>query len=82
MKTILYTLLAAVALVGCVGATAYYADKEGYKRGMQDYHGACFFIPGPRLDNDTGTVVYCYGLGQVSPQQLEKERRNSEKNSL
>jgi hypothetical protein len=82
MKTVLYTLLATITLVGTNAVNYYFTKEVAYKQGLQDYHGACHFIPGPRLDNDTGTVVYCYGLGQVSPEQLEKERRGSEKNRL
>jgi hypothetical protein len=72
---------ALLVLVATNAGNFYFTKSHYYMAGMQDYHGACYFVPGARLDNDTGTVVYCYPLGQADPRQLEQERKNTEKNT-
>lgn len=72
MKMLIGLILAGIATILAVGAAAYYADKEGYKRGMHDYHGLCQAIPGVRIDNQDGSVVYCYGMGTIPQEELKQ----------
>lgn len=71
VKWIIYAVLAVSAAVfGAYGAN--YALANAHKQGMKDYHGMCIGLPGPRVDKEDGTVVECYGVGRLTPHELQQ----------
>jgi hypothetical protein len=79
IKTIVATIVAAaIAVGGYFGSVKLLA--AAYQQGAKDYHGMCFYMPGLRLDTESQTVVYCYGLGQA-PQIREAPEPEERKNN-
>lgn len=62
-------------IISTLSALIYGSNKlhnYAYKQGMRDYHGMCIGLPGARVDKEDGTVVECYGVGRLTPHELQQ----------
>lgn len=71
VKWIIYGVIA-VSGAACGTLVAKHALEEAHKKGMKDYHGMCIGLPGARVDKEDGTVVECYGVGRLTPHELQQ----------